>query len=33
MNLYEVDTNLGKREVVAQNEADARRFVESPQTN
>ncbi len=33
MNLYEVQTNLGKRMVVAQSETEARRFVESPQTN
>jgi hypothetical protein len=33
MSLYEVETNLGKRVVVAQTEAEARRFVESPATN
>jgi hypothetical protein len=33
MSLYEVQTNLGKRVVVAQTEAEARRYVESPQTN
>ncbi len=33
MNLYEVQTNLGNRQVVAQSEAAARKFVESPITD
>jgi hypothetical protein len=33
MSLYEVETNYGKRQVVAQTEAEARKFVESPQVN
>lgn len=33
MSLYQVQTNLGTRVVVAQSEAEARRYVESPQTN